>query len=176
MAKRILQDIIIPPKEPNKKNSSPSTAFIPEKKPKKPLWEYARVSHKPEGFTLKNHSRLVVWGIAVVSITLVLFSIFSLFEKATISITPKQQVMTLNAPLTAHRGTAGPLGLAFEIMTLSGEEKKTLPATQVERVDKEASGKIIIYNNFDSKNQQLVARTRFETPEGFIYRVREPIV
>ncbi|MBI2108625.1 MAG: hypothetical protein HYT93_00385 [Parcubacteria group bacterium] len=179
MAKQILQDIIVPPKEPLKKPSSinmKDVGFKAEKKERRPFGEYARASSQKSGFNWKGNSRLIVWGIAALSIVVVLFAIFSLFEKATIKITPKQQVLSLNESLTAERGVAVSGSLAFEIMTLSGEEKKTLPATQVERVDKEASGKIIIYNNFDSKNQQLVVRTRFETPEGLIYRIREPVV
>ncbi|MDP3726483.1 MAG: hypothetical protein Q8R36_04795 [bacterium] len=119
---------------------------------------------------------LIIWGIAAFSVLVALFFFFSFFEKAHIKITPKQQVIPLKATFSAHRGNAiTPGGLTFEIMTLSGEEKKTLPATEVEQVEKEASGKIIIYNNFDSKSQKLITQTRFETPEGLIYRVRESV-
>ena len=91
-----------------------------------------------------GNSKFIVWGIAAVTILIVLFSIFSLFEKATIRVTSKQQIAPINTQLSAQRGTTTTGGLVFEIMTLSGEEKKTLPATQVERVDRQAFGKIII--------------------------------
>ena len=123
-----------------------------------------------------GNSKFIMWGIAAFAILVVLFSIFSFFEKATIKVTPKQQTVTINTQLSAQRGTAITGGLVFEIMTLTGEEKKTLPATQVERVDRQASGKIIIYNNFDSRNQKLIKRTRFKTPEGSIYRIRDSVV
>ncbi len=43
-------------------------------------------------------------------------------------------------------------------------------ATGEERVDKKAQGKVIIYNE-TTQAQRLVATTRFETPEGLIFRI-----
>ena len=43
------------------------------------------------------------------------------------------------------------------------------------RVDKKARGTIVIYNNWGKTSQNLVATTRFETPEGLIFRLINPV-
>ncbi len=175
MAKRMLQDVISSKKEPTRRAADIGFAGIKKQKQPPSADGYGRVRFA--GLRQGGDSRIFIWGAAVLAVFLAFFFVLSFFEKATVTITPKRQSVSLNAPIVAHRGTAASAGgLAFEIMTLSGEEKKIFPATQVERIDTAASGKIIIYNNFDSKNQQLVARTRFETTEGLIYRVRNPVV
>lgn len=53
---------------------------------------------------------------------------------------------------------------------------KEVEATGEERVDRKASGQIIIFNDFNTSSQRLIKNTRFETPEGLIYRVDKSIV
>jgi len=173
MPKRILQDVISP--QSRSREAPVGRKAVPEGSTRDGILRKMPAMPAHAGQTGGN-SKFIIWGIAAFTILLVLFSIFSLFEKATLKITPKQQTTTINTELSAHRGTAATGGLVFEIMTLSGEEKKTLSATQVERIDRQASGKIIIYNGFDSKNQKLIKRTRFETPEGLIYRIRDSVI
>ncbi len=183
MPKRILQDIISP-KNRSKETTRHDDATLKESARRaEPLaggrggfFRDRKQSLRPARDESEGNSTFVIWGIAAFAILVVLFSVFSLFEKATIKVTLKQQIETINTQLSAQRGTAATGGLVFEIMTLTGEEKKTIPATQVERVDQESFGKIIVYNNFDSKNQKLIKRTRFETPEGLIFRIRDSVV
>jgi len=47
---------------------------------------------------------------------------------------------------------------------------KTYPASGSDFVERGATGIITIYNDFSSDPQDLVATTRFETPDGKIYR------
>jgi hypothetical protein len=61
---------------------------------------------------------------------------------------------------------------------LPGEVLSAVKNTQVEiaaqgkaNVEEKAKGKLTIYNNFDGKPQQLVATTRFESPDGKIFRL-----
>ncbi|MAG12195.1 hypothetical protein CL630_00070 [bacterium] len=187
MPKRILQDVISPRSRSKETTRSGDTTPKESARRAEPLGGASRVERsgffrgrnqplRPVQNESDGNSTFIIWGIAAVAILVVLFSIFSLFEKATIKVTPKQQIATINTQLSAQRGTATTGGLVFEIMTLAGEEKKTIPATQVERVDQKSSGKIIVYNNFNSKSQKLVKRTRFETPEGLIYRIRDSVV
>lgn len=177
--KRLLQDIAVPKKtakELKEVVSFGSRLFDGREKRSSPPFRIASPFTGGSGRSRSFRSRFAIWGAAVFLILALFVVLLSFFEKATLVITPKQQVVSFNGSFSAERGTAGGGGLAFEIMTLSLEEKKMVPATVVEQVDTEASGRIIVYNNFDSRNQQLVARTRFETKDGLIYRTREPIV
>lgn len=51
----------------------------------------------------------------------------------------------------------------------------TLEATSEQQVEKQASGRIKIINNFEEEAQDLVKNTRFQTAEGLVYRVKESV-
>jgi hypothetical protein len=51
----------------------------------------------------------------------------------------------------------------------------TLEATSEQQVEKQASGRIKIINNYEEAPQELVKNTRFQTPDGLIFRVKDSI-
>ncbi len=53
---------------------------------------------------------------------------------------------------------------------------KTLPATSEQQVEKQASGRIKIINTHKETPQELVKNTRFQTPNGLVYRIKDSIV
>lgn len=53
---------------------------------------------------------------------------------------------------------------------------KNYPASGREFVERKAKGTMIVYNAYSSEEQQLVATTRFVTPDGKIYRTDRDIV
>ena len=54
--------------------------------------------------------------------------------------------------------------------------KRNLKKSGEPKAKLKSSGKIIVYNNFSSEPQRLIIRTRFESPEGLVYRIPESIV
>lgn len=52
---------------------------------------------------------------------------------------------------------------------------KAYPASGKKHVERKAAGEIVIYNNFSSAPQNLVATTRFVAPDGKIYRLNNSI-
>lgn len=52
---------------------------------------------------------------------------------------------------------------------------KSYPASAKQNVERKASGEIVIYNNFSTAPQTLVATTRFVAPDGKIYRLNNTI-
>lgn len=52
---------------------------------------------------------------------------------------------------------------------------KAYPASGKKYVEQKASGKLIIYNNFSSAPQTLVATTRFVAPDGKLYRLNNTL-
>lgn len=52
---------------------------------------------------------------------------------------------------------------------------KSYPASGKQNVERKASGEIVIYNNFSTAPQTLVATTRFVAPDGKIYRLNNTI-
>ncbi|HVZ76082.1 MAG TPA: hypothetical protein VG934_02300 [Candidatus Paceibacterota bacterium] len=98
----------------------------------------------------------------------------TLFAGATVTVYPKEQQVTPPATLTAALNPpAGNLGYA--IMTVTRSATTTVPASGTKQVSRSASGPITIYNATAS-SQRLIANTRFEAPNGKIYRVHDSVV
>src|SRR5262249_20984903 len=70
------------------------------------------------------------------------------------------------AELNAPPGT-----LSYQMLTVSQSATTTASATGSQQVQKQASGVITISNAYSSAPQTLVATTRFEAPDGKIYRI-----
>jgi hypothetical protein len=65
--------------------------------------------------------------------------------------------------------------IPFEIVRITRDDGRVVAASEETDVQKKASGRIVIYNNHNSSPQRLVKNTRFETPEGLIYRINESV-
>jgi len=123
----------------------------------------------------KTSSRFGLWVIAFVSFLVLVFGFSFLFSGAKIIITPKQRTVLADAEFNAYKNP-GVNELGYEIMTIEKEDSQEVTASGEEFVKEKASGKIIIYNNYNTSNQRLIKNTRFQTPEGLIYRINESIV
>lgn len=66
--------------------------------------------------------------------------------------------------------------LAGERIELSDSGTQAFPASGTADVKAKAKGVISIYNAFNTSPQQLVANTRFEAPDGKIYRLRAAVI
>lgn len=101
-----------------------------------------------------------------------LYGIF--FYDATVEVTPKSAEIALqDREFLAGSGASSTI--PFHLMTISGEESAELTATGEKNVSTKASGKIVIYNDFNTQNQRLIKNTRFQAPDGKIYRINESV-
>lgn len=120
-------------------------------------------------------SRFALWFVAIIVVIILILAFSLLFSGAKISITPKQNNTLVdarfNAAINADVGE-----IPFEIMTIEKTDSKKIIATGREEIEEKASGNIVVYNDFNSSNQRLIKNTRFETPEGLIYRINKSIV
>jgi len=123
----------------------------------------------------RKYMGFVLWSIPVFVLVFLVISFSTLFEKASLKITPRQETISVDSVFTAFREQKAD-ALSFEVMILDGNEKKIVRATEVKQVRQKASGQIVIYNDFNSRSQRLIKNTRFETPDGLIYRIRESVV
>jgi len=120
--------------------------------------------------TRKTSSRFGLWVIAVVSLLILIFGFSFIFSGVKIVVTPKQRTVLVDAEFNAYKNP-GVNELGYEIMTVEREGSQEVTASGEEFVEEKASGKIIIYNDYSSSNQRLIKNTRFETPEGLVYRI-----
>lgn len=101
--------------------------------------------------------------------------------QATIVVRPRQEAFTIDVILSAgqtkeNQATSSQPALTYEVINIEDKESKIVPASGTEMIEKKASGKITVFNDYDEKPQKLIRNTRFETAEGKIFRVEEAIV
>jgi len=118
--------------------------------------------------------RMLIWSAAFFAALVLVFSFFSLFTGAHVTVTPKQDSGAITGEFSAFKEPADS-ELAFDVMILAKEEGKDIPATKERQVERKASGNIIVYNKHSGVVQPLIKNTRFETPEGKIYRIKESV-
>ena len=120
-----------------------------------------KVKEKKGGFWRK----LLLWTVLTIILLLIINAIIGFLAYVSINITPKQEFVNIDLNLKTQT----------EIMQIEHEESQTVMATGVETGGQKASGQIVIYNAYSSVSQTLIKNTRFETPDGKIYRTNEKV-
>lgn len=157
--KRSIRDIPLP-------KGRPSVSGI--KTHKSEEIEHESVINNP-GESKSFLKRIFYVSFAFVLVFVLLFSF--VFSTANITVKPKIQNLAFNANFIADSGRAMPYNVSkFEV-----SKEETLKYTGEEEVKEKAKGKIVVYNNYNSSTQKLIKNTRFESPEGLIYRIQESV-
>lgn len=124
----------------------------------------------------KETSRAVLWGIAFVSLVILITALSAVFASTTFEVTPKVETVSFDQDIMAYREVKDPaVSLVYTVMTVVREATRSVEATGEEAVSRVASGKIIIYNKYSTAGQRLIKNTRFESPDGLIFRIKDPI-
>lgn len=98
----------------------------------------------------------------------------ALMSGAEVTVYPRNRVQNLNSEFTAYpEPRAGEL--AYEIMSLQAEGERQVTATGQETVEEQATGMIEIIKT-TSGAERLIKNTRFESPDGLIFKISESIV
>lgn len=116
-----------------------------------------------------------LWLIAGLSVVLLYFTSGFLFSGARVIVTPRAQSVALDAHFVALKDAA-PAELSFQTMTIEKEQTVSLASIGESRVEEKASGTIIVSNTYSTAPQKLIKNTRFETPEGLVYRTKDDIM
>lgn len=169
----IIQDVVPPEKKsirniPLPENRRTKPVGAPPTPP--PLPRAKESSGNGEG------SRLAIWGVALFAVIVLIFAIFSLFVSATVSVWPRVQKVSLSDEFEARPAGTVSEGLIYQTISLSHEMGKQVDALGEEKVQEKASGTITIFNDYSSAEQVLIANTRFQSPTGLIYRIKEQVV
>lgn len=102
------------------------------------------------------------------------FSVLSMLGGSTLAYVPKSANVSFdNETFSAQKSGSG--ALLFSVVKLSKEKGAEAPATGEEQVSRRASGTIVVYNT-GAEPQRLRETTRFETPDGKVYRTPTAIV
>lgn len=120
--------------------------------------------------------RSILWALVVVCLGVLTYVVSSVFTGATVTVSPLTQKISVNTVLSASKATdVKGSDLQYQLVTLSDQLQKEVVAQGTRLEEKKASGQIVIYNNDTTTTQRLIRNTRFQTPEGLIYRISEPV-
>jgi len=115
------------------------------------------------------------------SIIVGLFLIFvvgsSILSGATITINPKSaDLANLNVSLpVVNENTGNQNLLNYKVLEISDSSSKEVSSEKEEAVENKASGVITVYNEYSAEVQKLIQNTRFESPDGLVYRIKDSI-
>ncbi|MCK5022093.1 MAG: hypothetical protein KAR54_02505 [Candidatus Pacebacteria bacterium] len=143
---------------------------IPNEKKPKTNHKYSRSSSTKKTFFGKG---FLFSLLAIIVVVFVFLSFVS--SSVIITINPKQLEKRTDANFIAVSDDETG-GVPFDIINLEEISSSSVPVESEEDIEERASGTIIVFNNFSSDNQRLIKNTRFETPEGLIYRIQQSIV
>ncbi len=159
------------------------------RRPKRPavVSEIRRPSHEEEDsfrpdtphmrVPRRNRPSILYIGFAVILLIALGFLAMSMvLSGAQVTIYPKHERLVVDGTFSATPSFEEGTGLSYETVELSLTKTGTVPATGREQVERKASGNIIVYNNYNTIKQRLIRNTRFETPDGQIYRIDKSVV
>ncbi|MBU1091425.1 hypothetical protein KKA27_00980 [Patescibacteria group bacterium] len=178
MTKKIIRDILIKKRPPSKKRGEPKISESNSQNLSrknffnKTNWT-SKNKRKTEVKRIKKGKVMFVVLVCSLSIILCIKTV-NIFSKTIVRLVIHKEVISIDTLLTTSRDGASDLPL--ETMEISATKQKIIKATGVKNVETKASGKIRIFNSFSSQTQTLIANTRFETPDGKIYRIDKTVV
>lgn len=136
-------------------------------------------THKDPEFNFTSlaepRSKKKVIIVAILAILLIGggFLVNMLMGGAVLTVYPKYKDVAVQGEFTAStQPLTGELG--YELLTLEATGERQVTATGQEEVTERAMGNITVYNNSNS-SQRLIKNTRFESPDGLIFRINESI-
>ncbi|PIP87257.1 hypothetical protein COW81_01210 [Candidatus Campbellbacteria bacterium CG22_combo_CG10-13_8_21_14_all_36_13] len=117
-----------------------------------------------------------IWFIAILAIIFLFFSFTIIFSGTKVVVTQKTESLSFETNFDAVKSSDDPEALIFDVMSISESANKTVVSTGQEQKESKALGTIIVYNDYSTSPQKLIANTRFETPDGLIYRIKDAVV
>lgn len=128
--------------------------------------------------TTARRSSFMLWASALVILAaLVIVATFIFIGRTSVDLTVRIAHLSLseNVVHSAYKTPeAGELG--FTVVSDSAEMSESVPATETKFVEQKASGKLTVYNDYTTDTQRIIKNTRFEAPDGKIYRVRNSFI
>lgn len=116
---------------------------------------------------------IVIIGVIAAYVT----SVF--FNHADITINFKQTPWSYQNTFTASKNAVGidPTTnmIPAQVFTANKNVTESFPGSVVQQVSQKAQGTITIYNAYSAASQELVATTRFLTPDGKIFRITQNV-
>lgn len=127
----------------------------------------------------RKAKRWWLWGIAGLGVLLVGVLILLGLRPTTVTVIPKSHTVIFDAGsrITAYPAESAAAGaLAYALETVELEDSEVVPTEGTEHAEEKASGTITVFNNYSTDSVKLIKNTRFETPNGLIFRTPAEVV
>jgi len=144
-----------------------------------PLKKHLQVERK------KSKAFHFSWLLAIGIIIILIFGgyqlAFNILPKATITLEFQKQVIDFEKGITVSSKTLKTqfqndnIEIPGELLIYKKNAQIVQKASGRQKVETKASGKLVIFNSYSSASQILVAGTRFQSPEGKIFRLTERV-
>jgi hypothetical protein len=162
------------PSQPAPERAQSSTAAYSQHEPTPAESTSSQTSRRPVTSTKK---RRLPWKWGIIGLVLLLVIVFVVGQftaKTDLMVQPRTENPNLNSDFTAYTNPeSGQLG--YELLTIEAEgERQVTSSGETEEVSLPAEG-VITINKTTSGTQPLVATTRFEDPNGNIFRIVEEV-
>ncbi len=134
-----------------------------------------RPSARAATLSRAGKKKTVLFGSLVLLFALVAIAVSLFMRGAELTVHPTFKDVSVDATFTADRHPeAGALG--YELLTLEESGERAVAATGSEEAKEPATGALTIYNTFSAEPQRLIKNTRFESPDGLIFRISDSVV
>ena len=115
-----------------------------------------------------------LWGIGAILVLAVigLIALF-VFRNTTITVTPRTQTIVFDATknFTAYPSSGAAAGaLTYTVQIFDLDESQAVPSTGSSHAEHKASGSVTVVNEYSTTPVRLLKTTRFQTPDGLIFR------
>lgn len=173
-----MKDIIVPQNDIVRRRSTVPTPYeepeykVEERINKNPFFK--KTNNKPPKITVHN-SNALLWAFLVVVFLSTGFIVANYFSSATVSVVPVKQSLHIDQTFSAVKEGSNDT-FTFNFISLKEEKTKEVPATEEKKIQRKASGKVLIYNRYDGQKQRLIKNTRLESPDHKIFRIDESVV
>ena len=173
MAKNILEDVL-PPERRSIRNIHLAGKRVRVERPERREEPSTLVELEPKKRSPKRRSRVLLFIGLFVVLVIIFLTFSAFFTGATVSVEAKRQIINVDSTFQSKKGATA--DLFHEIVMLEKDGSKKVEGTEEKDIEKKASGKIVVYNNFSTESQRLIKNTRFMSPTGLIFRISESIV
>lgn len=205
VSKRVVQDIVPSTKKPKRSIRSvpiddseyvdmdkvveeemeDASPIMIKKKNRKTKFEFEEdeesesPASKPIKTKIKSKSskspKLLVFLIIFICVATIAVAISLLYTKAIVTITPNKLLLNINGNYISRMASDNQDILNYQVVTVTDEMYKTIPASEGPMIQTKAKGTITLYNTYSTSTQKLMAGTKISNSKNLIYKTSNTI-
>jgi len=164
-----------PPVEPSRDARSIRNITVSSRAARRPVGLERDTTPPPP--RKKGSSKLWMWIVAFVLILVLALILLVAVRPSSITVIPRSQAVVFDSSMqfSAYPDGSAPGSLSYTTSNVEFEDSKVVAASGTQQAEEKARGTITIVNNYSADPVRLIATTRFETPEGLVFRITEDV-